>query len=203
MSFELPLQIIIIRIIGLLLVGLVHALVLVGAVTALGDRGPRYEGRLSPNPLVHAAPLGIVVAVFTLGGWIRQLDLDPAQLRQGRVALAGAVLLSLVVPVIVFVLLLQLRGLAVVNLQPSYSNVINLGLRSFAEMSVVFAVMNLIPLPPFAGGYLLQAAAPKLYAAVQPRTTIIALVVVVLAVIDRGTVVRAATGSLVRALAGT
>lgn len=190
MSFELPLQIIILRIIGLLLVGMVHGFVLVWAVTAMGDRGPSHDGRLTANPLAHAAPLGIVASVLSMVGWIRPLDLEPSELRHGRASLVGAVLLSLIVPVVLFMLLLQLRGLAVTSLPPSYSNVVNLALRVFAQMSLVFAVVNLLPLPPFAGGYLLQAAAPRLYELVQPRTTIIAVVLVVLAVVDRGTVFR-------------
>lgn len=201
MSFELPLQIIILRIIGILLVGMVHGLVLVGLVTAMGDRGPRHDGRLTANPLAHAAPLGVVAAVFSMAGWIRQLDLDPGALRQGRGGLVAAVLISLAVPVVVFMLLLQLRGIVITTLPPSYSNSINLALRVFAQMSVVFAVVNLIPLPPFAGGYLLQAAAPRLHATVVPRTTIIAIALVVLAIIDRGAVFRMAEPML-RAFTG-
>lgn len=201
MSFELPLQIIILRIIGILLVGMVHGLVLVGLVTAMGDRGPRHDGRLTANPLAHAAPLGVVAAVFSMAGWIRQLDLDPGALRQGRGGLVAAVLISLAVLVVVFMLLLQLRGIVITTLPPSYSNSINLALRVFAQMSVVFAVVNLIPLPPFAGGYLLQAAAPRLHATVVPRTTIIAIALVVLAIIDRGAVFRMAEPML-RAFTG-
>lgn len=202
MSFELPLQIIILRIVGLLLVGMVHGVALVGMVSAMGDRGPRHDGRLTPNPLVHADPLGIVAAVFSMAGWIRQLDLDPAHLRTGRGGLAIAVLVSLAVPVIVFLALLQLRGLAVTTLPPSYSNVITLALRIFAEMSLVFAIINLVPLPPFAGGYLLQAAAPGAYRAIRPRATIIALVLVVLAIIDRGAIIRRVLDPLIGALTG-
>jgi len=202
LNFELPLQIIILRIIGLLLVGMVHGLALVALVTAQGDRGPRHDGRLTANPLAHAAPLGLLTAVFTLGGWIRPIDLDPQHLRYGRLGLVGAVVVSLVVPILVFLLLLQFRGLAVASLQPSYSNVVNLALRTFAEMSVVFAVLNLIPLPPLAGGYLLQAAAPRLYAAIRPRTLIVALVLMGLAIFDRGNTVRLLLDPLVRAVVG-
>jgi len=202
-SFELPLQIILLRILGLLLIGMVHALSLAAIVSMEGDRGPKFEGRLLPNPLVHAAPLGMVAAIFTMGGWIRPLDLDLGQLRHGRAGLVGAVLISLIVPIVVFVALLQLRGLVVGNLQPSYSNTINLALRTFAEMSVVFGAMNLIPLPPFAGGYLLQAASPQLFDAIKPRTAIIALVLVVLAIADRGTTVRMLLDPLIRAITGT
>lgn len=191
MSFELPLQIILLRIIALLLVGTVHGAVLVGMVTALGDRGPRFEGRLSLNPLVHAAPLGIVAAVMSMAGWIRPLDIDPTHLRHGRAGLAGAVLVSLIVPIILFMALLQLRGLTIVYLPPSYSNMINLALRICAQISIIFAIANLIPLPPFAGGYLLQAISQKLHATVEPRTTIIALVLVALAILDRGAAFRA------------
>lgn len=202
MTYDLSLQQILLRIVTMLIIGTIQGGVLVAMVSYFGDRGPRYDGRLSPNPLVQADPLGIVFAVCTLGGWIRQLPLDPGQLRQGRLALVLSALASLLAVVLVGLALLQLRGLAVAHLPASTSNLINIELKLLAQMSVVYAIINLIPLPPFAGGYLLQAAAPRLHAAIAPRTTIIAVVLVGLALIDRGAVVRAVLDPLVRALTG-
>lgn len=202
MTYDLSLQQILLRILTILIIGTVQGSVLVGLVSYFGDRGPRFDGRLSPNPLVHAAPLGIIVAICTLGGWIRPLQLDAGQLRNGRLSLVISVLASLVAVVILGLALLQLRGLAVAYLPPSSSNLVNNELRVLAHMSVVFAIMNLIPLPPFAGGYLLQAAAPQLFARVAAHTTVIALVITALALLDRGTVVRALLEQPMRAITG-
>ena len=200
MTFDISLQQILLRIVAFLVIGAVHGFALVGLLTAFGDRGPRFDGRLSLSPLAHLDPMGAITAICTLGGWIRPLQLDPAELRQGRVSLALSVLGGLLAVVVVGLILLQLRSLAVAVLPPSASNLINAWLILLAQMSLVFAIMNLIPLPPFAGGYLLQAAAPRLFALVQPRTTIIAVVLMVLALIDRGALVRQLLGPMINAI---
>lgn len=202
MTFDLSLQQILLRIVALLVVGAVHGLVLAGLAAAFGDRGPRFDGRLTANPFSHVDPLGMVVAVASLGGWIRPINIDPAQMRRGRLGLVIAVLLSLVAVIVVGQAVQPLRALTVATLPPSASNLINIWLQLFAQMSVVFALMNLIPLPPFAGGHLLQAIAPAIYEKVNARVTIIAVVFAVLALIDRGVMVRAVLGPLVRAITG-
>ena len=200
MTFDISLQQILLRIVAFLVVSAVHGFALVGLLTAFGDRGPRFDGRLSLSPLAHVDPMGVITAICTLGGWIRPLQLDPAELRQGRLSLVLSVLGGLLAVVLVGMLLLQLRGVTVAFLPPSASNLINTWLVLLAQMSLVFAIMNLIPLPPFAGGYLLQAAAPRLFALVQKRTTIIAVVLMVLALIDRGAVVRLLLGRLINTI---
>ena len=200
MTFDISLQQILLRIVAFLVISAVHGFALVGLLTAFGDRGPRFDGRLSLSPLAHLDPMGAITAICTLGGWIRPLQLDPAELRQGRVSLALSVVGALLAVVVVGLILLQLRSLAVAVLPPSASNLINAWLILLAQMSLVFAIMNLIPLPPFAGGYLLQAAAPRLFALVQPRTTIIAVVLMVLALIDRGALVRQLLGPMINAI---
>lgn len=202
MTYDLSLQQILLRIVAMLVIGTLHGVTLVGLVTLFGDRGPRFDGRLSPNPLVHVDAMGMIAAMATLGGWIRPLQLDPAQLRNGRLSLVVSVFASLLIVVIVALGLQQLRGLILTTLPPSSSNLINIWLQVLAQMSVVFAIINLIPLPPFAGGYLLQAVAPGLHAMIQPRTTIIAVVLLALALIDRGTMVRAVLGPVVKAVTG-
>lgn len=202
MTFDLSLQQILLRIVAVLVIGAIHGLALAGVAAAFGDRGPRFDGRVTANPFAHVDPLGVVVAVATLGGWIRPINIDPAELRQGRLSLVIAVLVSLAIVLVVGQILLPLRALTVATLPPSASNLINIWLQLFAQMSVVFAIMNLIPLPPFSGGHLLQALAPNLYAKALSRITIIAVVIAVLALIDRGAVVRAVLGPLVRAITG-
>src|SRR6516162_5410364 len=69
----------------------VHGFAVAGTAVAMGDPGPRYDARLSPNPLRHLDVLGTLAGVFS-AGWIRPIAVDPALLRFGRAGLALVVL---------------------------------------------------------------------------------------------------------------
>ncbi|GLQ08763.1 peptidase M50 [Devosia yakushimensis] len=200
MSFDLSLQQIIMRVLAMLVVTGQHGFALAGIAGLLGDKGPRYDGRLTGNPFTHLDLFGLLAAVASLCGWIRPMRIDAAELRQGRLGLVICVVASLAVVVAVGVLLLQLKPVAIALAPAAASNQITAWLQILAEMSVVFAVINLVPLPPFTGGHILAAVAPRLWALVEPRVTIIAIALVVLAAIDRGAVVGGVLRPLVRAL---
>lgn len=200
MSFDLSLQQIIMRVLAMLVLTGLHGFALAGIAGLLGDKGPRYDGRLTGNPFTHLDLFGLLAGIASLCGWIRPMRIDAAELRQGRIGLVLCVVASLAVLVVVGVLLLQLKPVAIAFAPAAASNQITAWLQILAEMSVVFAVINLVPLPPFTGGHILAAVAPRVWALVEPRTTIIAIVLVVLAAIDRGAVVGGVLRPLVRAL---
>ena len=56
---------------------------------ALGDPGPRHDGRLTFNPFAHLDILGGISAVLFSVGWIKPIAIDPAELRPGRAGLAA------------------------------------------------------------------------------------------------------------------
>ncbi len=66
------------------------------------DKGPGYDGKLTPNPFTHVDVLGLVAGVLTSWGWIRQIRIDAVELRGGRGGLVAVVAISLVATVVVF-----------------------------------------------------------------------------------------------------
>jgi len=61
---DLTLQQIVLRFFALVLIVGVHGAVVAGTACALGDQGPRYDGRLKLSPLAHIDLLGFASGVW-------------------------------------------------------------------------------------------------------------------------------------------
>ncbi len=120
----------------------------------LGDPTPRYQGRLTLNPLAHLDPLGTLMLILARFGWGKPVPVNPYNLRNGpksgmaMVSFAGslanlitAALLAL--PVRLGLVMPTLRG----EIIPSLEMVIT----TTILVNVILAVFNLIPIPPLDG----------------------------------------------------
>jgi hypothetical protein len=74
-----------------LIVGVHGAAWWLGTACALGDQGPRYDGRLKLSPLAHIDLLGFASGVLFAVGWIKPVAIDPKALRIGRMGLVVVV----------------------------------------------------------------------------------------------------------------
>jgi Zn-dependent protease len=144
-----------------------HALV----ADRLGDRTPRYQGRVTLNPLVHADPigtflfpiLGILFSGGVLFGWGKPVQINPLafsrrfRMKIGHLMVAAAgpamnVLLALLVTVLLAVLL----GTKALSLGHPIAS----GLVQVIALNWVLAFFNLIPCPPLDGGAVLAGILP-------------------------------------------
>jgi Zn-dependent protease len=168
---DLTLQIVVLRIAAVLLIAAVHGLTLAATACALGDPGPRYDGRLSPNPLRHADAIGGLLMVLFAAGWIRPVAIDPNKLRLGRAGLLAVVVAASCATLVLAVLLRLVRP-AVLNLLPDVSApTFFIFVEIVGQLSVAFTLFNLLPLPPLTGKHLLAAVLPqaeKILRRVQP-----------------------------------
>jgi Zn-dependent protease len=135
---------------------------------ALGDPTARQRGRLSFNPFRHIDPFGTVLLPMLLAvtgapvfGWAKPVPVVARRLRNPRwhmilVALAGPgmnLLLALVAAVMIA---------ALVALAPTGTGWAFVGqnLLNFVAINIFLAVFNLIPLPPFDGGHVVEGLLP-------------------------------------------
>lgn len=143
---------------GILLALTVHEYAHARAAVSLGDPTPRYAGRLTLNPIPHLDPIGLIMLWLFRFGWAKPVPVNPYNLRNGRrdmllVSLAGPaanVLLALITAIV-------------------YALSAKLNMNSFEWSSIVistykynlmFAVFNLIPLPPLDGSQIVSSLLP-------------------------------------------
>ncbi|WP_343890232.1 site-2 protease family protein [Sphingomonas oligophenolica] len=139
---------------------------------ALGDPTAKRLGRLSVNPITHIdpvgtllVPLGLAIAHLPVFGWAKPVPVDSTQLRNPRrdmmiVALAG--------PAMNLVLAL-VGALGLAALHPLWRDAAPTGvalfvlgnLVNFIQINVFLAVFNLLPIPPFDGGHVVEGLLPR------------------------------------------
>ncbi|GJM06532.1 MAG: peptidase M50 [marine bacterium B5-7] len=144
------------------------------AAYKLGDPTAKMLGRLSLNPAKHIDPIGtLLVPMFLLFsggflfGWAKPVPVTERNLRKPRrdgmiVALAGP--LANILMAIVWAGLFKLLSVSVTGLTPRMEMFLGMCAAGIS-LNLVFAVLNLLPIPPLDGSRILAGLLP-------PRWTI-------------------------------
>lgn len=145
------------RIPALLITLTIHEYSHARAAVMLGDPTPRLMGRLTLNPIAHLDPIGLIMMWLFKFGWAKPVPFNPDYFQNRRtgtmwVALAGPasnIILAIIVAVIIAV-----------------------GGKSFMQTpigkilwwtylyNVVFAIFNMLPIPPLDGSKVLANFLP-------------------------------------------
>ena len=132
-----------------------------------GDNTPRYNGRLTLNPMAHLDPLGSLMLVVAGFGWAKPVPVNPYVLRQRSpaalmwVALAGPMsnLLLAILGAIPFrfgLLSIEQAFFSSGSLLPTLPQL----LFEFIIINLVLMLFNLIPLAPLDGEKIADYFAP-------------------------------------------
>ncbi|MBU3107619.1 site-2 protease family protein [Clostridium gasigenes] len=133
----------------------------------LGDKTPRFQGRLSLNPIDHIDPMGFLMIIICGFGWTKPLDTNPNAYKRGqkdaiKVTVAGPLANLLVgfVGSFIFIFFIYILG----NMMPeSMYMVASNMLRSIVLINISLFVFNLLPLPGLAGFEIMKNLWPKTY----------------------------------------
>ncbi|MBQ8042989.1 MAG: site-2 protease family protein [Clostridia bacterium] len=132
----------------------------------LGDRSQKAQGRLTLSPFAHIDWFGFISIALIGIGWGKPVMVDDRNFeKRGKgnmlVALAGPMFnLGLAVVVTIILKILMVVGVfANVATNNALAIVFNI-LLLMIEFNVIFAVFNLIPLPPFDGSKVLYYFLP-------------------------------------------
>ena len=136
---------------------------------AFGDPTAKELGRLSPNPVRHVDPIGTVALPMVLAlsgapvfGWAKPVPVVAARMRNPRlhmmlVALAGPgmnLLLALIAAIAI--------GIASPAGGPFDSTLFWVKTaENFIVINIFLAVFNLLPVPPFDGGHVVEGLLPR------------------------------------------
>ena len=137
----------------------------------LGDPTAEARGRLSLNPIRHIDPFGTLILPMLLAishapmfGWAKPVPVDYRRLRNPRrdmilVALAGPgmnLLLALVGTAILAATIMISGGGSGGGPLFVAANALN-----FILINIFLAVFNLLPVPPFDGGHVVEGLLPR------------------------------------------
>ena len=125
----------------------------------MGDSTAKSLGRLSLNPLKHLDPLGTLMLFIFGFGWAKPVPVNFSMLHDRRL---GMILVS-AAGIITNMLLAFLALFFLRLLSPAPSSMPAVLLYYFAQINIILAAFNMIPLPPLDGSKILMGlASPKI-----------------------------------------
>lgn len=132
----------------------------------LGDKGQKNLGRLTLSPFAHIDPLGFIFILLFRFGWGKPVMIDDRNFKNRA---KGNMLVSIAGPafniVLAIVLTIVLKVLWVFGITPdtitsNVGEILYYMLNIAIQFNVVFAVFNLLPIPPFDGSKVLYYFLP-------------------------------------------
>lgn len=132
----------------------------------LGDRSQKALGRLTLSPFAHVDPLGFIFILLFKFGWGKPVMIDDRNFKNRArgnmfVALAGP-MFNILLAILLTILLkaLMIFGIDGSTITSSAGQILYSMLVLAIQFNMVFAVFNLLPLPPFDGSKVLYYFLP-------------------------------------------
>lgn len=156
---------------GLSIVDLIYFLIAVAVVLSiheashalvayfLGDPTAKIRGRLSLNPVKHIDWLGFFMLIFVHFGWGKPVPVNPQNFKH---PMRDSALTALAGPVSNF-LLAFLMALPLKYLGTYLPSIVLNQIWWIFDLSVVWGIFNLLPVPPLDGGKIIGLFVPRRY----------------------------------------
>ncbi len=146
------------RIPALLIALTIHEYAHARVAVWLGDETPRVMGRLTLNPIPHLDPFGLIMLWLFKFGWAKPVQINPNNFKNWR---KGTILVSLAGPgsniLMAFFAAITYGVLAKLGL---LNNEVATVLGFTYSYNIIFAIFNLLPLPPLDGSKVLKNLLP-------------------------------------------
>lgn len=135
----------------------------------LGDKSQKAMGRLTLDPFKHIDPIGFLCIALVGIGWGKPVFIDDRNFKNRA---KGVMLVSLAGPAsnlilaVIFTIVLKILIMTGVISVVATSSIANILFNMFVltiQFNVVFAVFNMLPVPPFDGSKVLHYFLPYKY----------------------------------------
>jgi Zn-dependent protease len=130
----------------------------------LGDPTPRYQGRLTLNPMAHLDPLGTIMLIIGGFGWGKPVEINPVKFTRKVSMRTGDLLVSIAGPLSNLILAFIFSFVLVAfNSSSYYSADVYPIFYNLVWINLVLFAFNLLPVPPLDGFHVLRDILPRKY----------------------------------------
>ncbi|WP_186429257.1 site-2 protease family protein [Clostridium sp. BSD9I1] len=135
----------------------------------LGDKTPKFQGRLTLNPIAHIDPIGFIAILIAGIGWAKPVEVNPRAFKNYykddlKVSIAGplANILAAVISAAAMFLIYKIGDVFPI----SSRNVLYILIRIFntsVYINCILAIFNLIPIPGLDGFHVIRDIWPSVF----------------------------------------
>ncbi|AYD39892.1 site-2 protease family protein [Clostridium fermenticellae] len=159
-----------ILIVPAVLIGLtVHEYAHAVVADRLGDKTPKFQGRLTLNPFVHVDIIGFLMIILIGFGWAKPIETNPNALKNRykddlKVSFAGpfANLILAFIGALCVGIIIKFGSISLGNVPILYSIIMSI-FYSIVSINCMLFVFNLIPIPGLDGFHILRDLFPSIY----------------------------------------
>lgn len=131
----------------------------------LGDKTPKFQGRLTLNPMAHIDPIGFILILILGFGWARPVQTNPSAYKHYykddlKVSIAGPLANLIVGFVFAFITVILSRLLS--GSSSIGAIIINIA-DIAAQLNCMLFLLNLVPIPGFDGFHILRDLFPRAF----------------------------------------
>ncbi|MBU3155252.1 site-2 protease family protein [Clostridium estertheticum] len=131
----------------------------------LGDKTPRFQGRLTLNPIAHIDPIGFILIILTGFGWAKPVETNPSSYKNYyrddlKISFAGP-FANLIIGFIFAILTVLFWKFSPV--QGTVFTIIIEILKITVSINCMLFFLNLVPVPGFDGYHIIRDLFPKFF----------------------------------------
>lgn len=175
------------RLIAIVVSLTIHEFAHAWTADTLGDKTPRFAGRVTLNPLAHLDPLGLLMVLFAPIGWAKPTPVNAGNFRHPRANMVGVALAGPVSNLLLAIVCIFVMRMAAPQLSSGFMGEL---LSWILIVNIYLFVFNLIPLPPLDGSRVVDNLLPyrweRYYARLEMYGPFILLILVIIPPVRNG-----------------
>nr|WP_253198799.1 site-2 protease family protein [Clostridium estertheticum] len=131
----------------------------------LGDKTPRFQGRLTLNPIAHIDPIGFILILLTGFGWAKPVETNPSSYKNYyrddlKISFAGP-FANLIIGFVFAIFTVLFWKLSPV--QGTVFTIIIEILKMTVSINCMLFFLNLVPVPGFDGYHIVRDLFPRFF----------------------------------------